>query len=230
MLESNPIMEEKRKLILASASPRRRELLALLGLPFDLRPGTYPEPQKGEQYALEFVRALAVAKGQNVASSPGEIIFSADTIVLIDGKVLGKPADDEDARRTLGILRGRPHDVYTAINLFEVSSGGSRCEVCKTTVHMRQWSDEEQQAYIYKGTYHDKAGGYAIQDDSFHPVERIEGCYANVMGLPLCLLYRMFKEKGLPLPANLPEACQAYTGTSCNYYPDVLHEKVLQKV
>lgn len=229
MLESNPTMKENFKLVLASASLRRQELLTLMGLPFEIRPGTYAEPKKGNEAVIDYVSALAAAKGQHVEAFDGEVLLSADTIVEVDGALLGKPANDDEAARTLNTLRGRAHTVYTALHLRDVSSGEVMRDVCITRVFMRDWSEEEQAAYISRGTYRDKAGGYAIQDDVFHPVERIEGCYANVMGLPLCLLHRLFEEKGLPLPDHLREACQVYTGEKCEFMPDSMKKANNQK-
>ena len=222
MLESHPMMAKQFKLVLASASPRRKELLALMGLPFETRPGSFVEPKQGNQNPQSYVLSLAAAKADHVPAHAGEIILSADTIVAFEDELLGKPADDTEARETLEKLRGKPHSVFTALNVSDVSAGKTLQSVCKTTVLMRPWTPEEENAYIYKGSYRDKAGGYAIQDPEFHPVERIEGCYANVMGLPLCHLYRLFGQLGLALPADLPEACQAHNNISCSFYPAVL--------
>lgn len=230
MLESTSLMDKKLKLVLASASPRRKELLALMGMPFETRPGHFAEPKMADQEVVDYVSALAAAKAAHVEAFPGELLLAADTIVEMDARILGKPADDDEARQTLCDLRGKAHHVYTALNLHDVSSGETLRTVCKTVVFMREWHNEEQSAYLYKGTYRDKAGGYAIQDDDFHPVERIEGCYANVMGLPLCHLYRLFEQKGLPLPQDLPEACQNHIRTSCDYYPTILQNAEWQGI
>ena len=193
-----------------------------MGLPFETRPGNFIEPKQGSQGPQTYVLSLAAAKADHVLANPGEIIFSADTIVAFGDELLGKPADDTEADETLEKLRGRAHTVYTALNLCDVAADKTLQSVCKTTVLMRQWTLEEQAAYIYKGSYRDKAGGYAIQAPDFHPVERIEGCYANVMGLPLCHLYRLFAQLGLSLPADLPKACQEHNGISCSSYPAIL--------
>lgn len=229
MLESFSRMDKKINLILASASPRRKELLALMGTPFETRPGNFLEPKKGHQSTRDYVLAQAKAKADHVASYPGEILLAADTIVEINDELLGKPSNDEEAEQTLSILCGKPHRVYTALVLRDVSSGESLQTVCETIVYMRDWSAEEQASYIYIGTYHDKAGGYAIQDEVFNPVERIEGCYANVMGLPLCSLCSLFEQKTLPLSDDLPEACQRYTKAKCTYYPTILQNMNCQR-
>lgn len=222
MLESISTMKKQFKLVLASASPRRKELLTLMGLPFETRPGSFVEPKKGNQSTQNYVLSLAMSKAEHVLANPGEVILSADTIVDFEGELLGKPADDQEAQETLNKLRAKPHTVYTALNVHDVSRDITLQSICKTTVYMRDWTAEEQDAYIYICSYRDKAGGYAIQDPDFHPVERIEGCYANVMGLPLCHLYRLFDQLGLPLPSDLPEACQKETGTMCTYFPTIL--------
>jgi len=215
-------MEEKQRLILASASPRRKEILSLLGLPFETRPGTFIEPKRTGQNVFDYVLDLAKAKGRHVKAKEEELILSADTLVHLNGQILGKPASDEEAHQTLAALRGRDHEVYTALFLRDVSAGKTCQSVCRTLVTMRDWSMAEAQAYICTGSYRDKAGGYAIQDDVFHPVSKIEGCYANVMGLPLCHLKGMLEVFGLYTTVNLEEACQAYTRSTCDIYSELL--------
>lgn len=222
MLESTPVMNEKQRLILASASPRRKEILSLLDLPFETRPGTFIEPKRTGQGVFDYVLDLAKAKGRHVKVEEGELILSADTLVHLKGQILGKPASDEEAHQTLAALRGYDHEVYTALFLRDVSTGKACQTVCKTTVTMRDWSMTEVQTYIYTGSYRDKAGGYAIQDDVFHPVSKIEGCYANVMGLPLCHLRGMLEAFGLNSAVNSAEACQAYTQSTCDIYSEIL--------
>lgn len=200
-----------------------------MGMPFETRPGNFLEPKKGKQSTRDYVLTLAKAKAEHVVSYAGEILLAADTIVEINDALLGKPSDDAEAEQTLSTLRGNPHRVYTGLVLWDISSGETLQSVCETVVYMRDWTAEEQATYIYKATYHDKAGGYAIQDTDFNPVARIEGCYANVMGLPLCHLYRLFEQKALPLPVNLPEACQSYTKATCCYYPAILQNVQCQR-
>lgn len=186
------------RLILASSSPRRRELIASLGQPFDIvKPDIDETLQQGEP-PLEYVLRLSREKAKAVLDSgvgDGVLVLAADTIVLaadtigieVDGGLLGKPANTDEAWTMLRRLRNRPHHVYTAFALHK--SGDSAplwTERVQTVVTMRDYSDDEIAAYIASGDPFDKAGGYAIQHSGFHPVARIDGCYSNVVGLPLC--------------------------------------------
>lgn len=177
----------RRPLILASASPRRRELFTRLGLPFEMRAAQVDEtPQPGET-AAAFVRRLSREKALAVAAqvAPGPIIIAADTTVVLDGAILGKPADANQAANMLRRLRGRTHTVLTAITLLDTANGTLITDLVTTTVTMRNYTDEEIAAYVASGDPLDKAGAYAIQHPDFHPVAAIEGSYTNVVGLPL---------------------------------------------
>lgn len=174
-------------LILASASPRRRALLRRLHVPFSVESGALDErPFPGES-PLETVRRVAVEKAQAVAAKePQAIILAADTIVVWDNRILGKPKDHEEARWMLRSLRGRAHQVVTAIALLNAVDQRMHIGAVSTKVWMRNYSDPEIETYIASGDPFDKAGAYAIQNQLLHPVERIDGCYFNVVGLPLC--------------------------------------------
>jgi len=149
-------------------------------------------------------------------------VISADTIVVFEGKVLGKPANASEARQMLAGLRGKQHDALTALVLQQPGNGMLLQDVCTTNVQMRDYSDAEMEAYIQSGDYRDKAGGYAIQHQAFHPVAAIQGCYANVMGLPLCNLTCLLQAAGVSVAINIPEACQHYLGITCAVYPEIL--------
>ena len=213
-----------RKLILASGSPRRNQMLCLFGIPFTTAPAEIDEQKRRGESPIEYVERMAFEKGEARDISEDEVVLSADTIVDLEGLVLGKPVDAEDAEGTLKLMRGRSHRVYTALSLHVGKDGPILSDVCLTEVHMRAYSDEEIQAYIARGDYKDKAGGYAIQDPEFHPVERIEGCYANVMGLPLCHVYRLFRRAGMSVDIDIAELCQRYNDITCEVYPSILHE------
>ncbi len=186
------------RLILASSSPRRQELLSQLGLKFEVIKPEIDESRREGEDLLGYVRRLSREKAEAVVlvlnNSPA-LIISADTIVILaadtigvdeGGDLLGKPADAADARRMLRRLRGRAHKVITAFTLYHC---GERPQVitrhARTVVHMRDFSDAEIDAYIATGDPLDKAGAYAIQNEGFHPVARIEGSYSNVVGLPV---------------------------------------------
>lgn len=213
-----------RKLILASGSPRRNQMLCLFGIPFTTAPAEIDEQKRRGESPIEYVERMAFEKGEARDISEDEVVLSADTIVDLEGLVLGKPVDAEDAERTLKLMRGRSHRVYTALSLHLGKDGPILSDVCLTEVYMRAYSDEEIQAYIARGDYKDKAGGYAIQDPEFHPVDRIEGCYANVMGLPLCHVYRLFRRAGISVDIDIAELCQRYNDITCEVYPSILHE------
>ena len=163
------------KLILASNSPRRKELLALFGWPFEVIPADIDESRKADEPAVDYVRRLAGEKAQAVAENHEGLILAADTIVVDGEELLGKPVDDTDARRMLIQLRGRTHQVYTGVALLNTATGESGNTICRTDVPMRDYSNAEIDAYIQTGDPLDKAGAYAIQHSAFHPVEKLTG-------------------------------------------------------
>jgi septum formation protein len=173
-------------LVLASASPRRRELLAALGLPFAVRPLDVDETPPPGRTAVEAVRVIALRKAEAAATKVAEpLVLVADTIVVLDGRVLGKPRDAADAMTMLRALSGRAHEVYTAVVAVDAASGRRAIAAPCTSVLVRPLADGEIAGSIAAGTPFDKAGAYAIQDEQLQPVERSVGCYCNVMGLPL---------------------------------------------
>jgi MAF protein len=204
-------------LLLASNSPRRRELLALGGWEFSVRPAEVDEsPLPGEapdRYVLRLAESKALACARN--DSPAALILAADTTVSIDGDLLGKPADDQEAVGMLLRLRGRSHQVYTGIALLRPSDGKLERELCASEVPMRNYSDAEIEAYVASGDPLDKAGAYAIQHAGFHPVENFQGCFASVMGLPLCHLQRGLNGYGLLPALDLSAACQTHLHYVC---------------
>ena len=203
-------------IVLASSSPRRRELFALLGLPFQaVDPQVDETPLEGEKPKSTALR-LALAKAQEAAMShPEAIIVAADTLVILGDEILGKPRNGDEAVAVLEALRGKKHRVISAVIVLDAASREKREEVADTQVWMRDYSEEEIARYIGRGEPFDKAGGYAIQDKEFRPVARVEGCYANVMGLPLCHLDRALKKVAVNPPATPLEACIGFTGYDC---------------
>ncbi len=212
-------------LLLASQSPRRRELLALLNLPFEVAAADIVEtPQPGEP-PHELVARLSRTKAISVDASPGTLIVACDTLVALDGALLGKPGDADGAVAMLLRLRDRSHTVYSGVTLLDNSAGRTLTEVIETQVTMRPYSDAEIGAYVASGDPLDKAGAYAIQHAGFHPVAALRGCYANVMGLPLCRLALLLRAWGVEPPGDVPAACQAYTGHHCTIYQSILNER-----
>ena len=186
------------KLILASASPRRRELLGHLGLPFDVIPATGPETPPVGADAGETALALSQAKAREVAERyPDAVVIGADTVVEIDGVILGKPHDEADARRMLGLLSGREHRVYTGVTV--ISGGREESAWERTRVFFRLMTEAEIASYVATGEPMDKAGAYGYQGRAGLYVEKIEGDYFNVVGLPLCLLGKMLSKIGVTL-------------------------------
>jgi septum formation protein len=193
--------------ILASASPRRQQLLAAMGLAFEIMPMDTDESFRAEEGPERAVRRLSLAKalaardallaargvGPNREQNyPEAYVIAADTIVVApDGHtILGKPESSQQARAMLAQLRNRRHDVYSGLALVDVVQGDYEVVAVHTPVYMRAYSQAEIDRYVASGDPLDKAGGYAIQHAHFAPIARLEGCYANVMGLPMCHLYR----------------------------------------
>ena len=213
-------MTEHRKcsnvdLVLASASPRRRDLLREIGLCFVVEPSAVEEaPLNGEAPEAQVCR-LAREKAWDVAGRhPDSWVLGADTIVVIDGRILGKPSDVDEARAMLGTLAGRTHVVFTGYALVHSRlPEGERVRFVRSEVYIRALSDEEIARYVNTGEPMDKAGAYAIQGIGSGIVERVSGSYTNVVGLPLCEVARDLKELGIfdflksrspgnPLPAE----------------------------
>jgi MAF protein len=214
--------------LLASGSPRRRQLLSLTGWKAEVFPVEIDEePGPGEE-AESLVRRLALAKSRTLFDSlkPSGFVLAADTVVADGDILLGKPVDPEEAKRMLLALRGRTHNVLTAITLSHPDAREEIVEVCETSVPMRDYTEKEVSAYVSAGSPLDKAGAYGIQDGGFHPVAYDEffGCYANVMGLPLCHLVRAMRMVSEEAPVDVPEACIAYTGYACTVYSEILKE------
>jgi septum formation protein len=211
-----------KNLILASNSPRRKALLGLLGWPFEVIPADIDESRRTDEPPVAYVKRLACEKAQAISSQVEGLVLAADTIVVDGEELLGKPVDEADARRMLVQLRERTHQVYTGIALIDTETGDSYDSVCCTDVPMRAYEDAEIDAYIATGDPLDKAGAYAIQHEGFHPVEGLTGCYASVMGLPLCYLVVGLRHFGIEVPESLPEDCQAMLQYSCPVYEEIL--------
>ena len=178
-----------RKLILASASPRRRRLMKQIGLTFQVMPGEVDEDEIFSSDPLENIQAVALLKARDVAARVEDgIVVGADTQILIDGETMGKPADEADAARMLSRLSGRTHKVITGVALVDAGTGLEKTWVETTLVFFRELSESEISAYVHTGEPMGKAGAYGIQGRAAAFVERIEGCYFNVVGLPLAEL------------------------------------------
>ena len=215
------------RLILASGSPRRHELLRLLELPFEVVVADLDEAPRADETPVELVTRLSRAKAVGVAQRHHRgLVIACDTIVVLqnshDGaRVLGKPCDRKEAETMLRQLRGRSHLVYSAVTIMD-RLGNTTTELAETRLTMRYYTEAELAAYVASGDPLDKAGAYAIQHEGFHPVQDIEGCYANVMGLPLCHVARSLRTRGWAVATDVPAACQAHTGRRCNIYLETI--------
>lgn len=189
-----------RKIILASKSPRRKALLEQMGLQFSCVPAEIDEKTGPNCSPIEAVRAIARNKADWVAGRGHRgLIIAADTVVICDGRVLGKPIDENDACHTLNMLSGKSHQVVTALCLLDTGRGKYFLEHEVTRVFFRIIKEEEIRAYVASGEPMDKAGAYGIQGRGAVFVSRIEGCYSNVVGLPLYRLAQMLQEQGIAL-------------------------------
>lgn len=221
MLESFPVTETPR-LILASNSPRRRQLIALTGLPFAISAANVDESTRANESPANYVLRLAETKARAIQAESDQIVLAADTTVVLGSDILGKPADETEAVSMLTRLRGRTHQVYTGVALLRKSDGLLLKDLSITDVPMREYSDEEMHAYVATGDPLDKAGAYAIQHPDFHPVSRMDGCYASVMGLPLCSVVRMLREMGVAVNTDITKDCQQSLEYPCRVYELIL--------
>jgi len=174
------------------------------------------------QFAQRLALKKAEVESRNVTNS--DIILAADTIVVDGEQIIGKPSDVVHAKRILLKLRGKSHLVITALALIDQEQNLHLVDICETEVPMRMFSDKELEVYIASGDPMDKAGAYGIQNDEFHPVaiEKMVGCYANVMGLPLCHLTRSMRQLGMQPVEDVPSRCKLATNFDCQVFEDVL--------
>lgn len=214
MIQRPPKTVRSSSLVLASISPRRRAILEALAVPFEtIDPSIDEAPLPGES-PLQIASRLADAKARTAAAlAAGRMAVGADTVVAIDGEALGKPSDPEEAWRMLRLLRGREHQVITGVAAARDDDSGEIFSAVRTAiarVWMRGYTDAEIEAYIARREPFDKAGGYAIQDETFRPCKRIEGCYLTVVGLPIPELCAVLAEVGVSLSleaGHLEAAC-----------------------
>lgn len=190
-------------LILASSSPRRKELLTLLGLPFEIIPPEINEEVLGQETPANHVRRLALEKAQSVASHyPKSLIIGSDTVIELDSQILGKPADLEDAHHMLTRLRGRCHLVHTGLVLVGKTKQIEETWVETVKVWIKNFSHADLQAYLKTQDSLGKAGAYSIQGEGAHLIEKIEGDYPTVVGLPLGKLAKLLAQAGVELPVK----------------------------
>ena len=217
----NKLMVSEPYIILASGSQRRREIIGALDAAVEIVPSGIDERSASpDEQAEEYVASIAASKASAVASNghSGVLVIGADTSVVLNGGVLGKPDNEAEALEMLTALRGRPHRVVTGVTVSR--DGMAAASVTSSEVAMREYSDAEMEAYIESGEPFDKAGGYAIQDGGFAPVSALTGCYLNVVGFPLCEVMRLMTEVGANVglkqewraPERCPSECPVRVG------------------
>lgn len=213
---------EKSKFVLASNSPRRKQLFGLGAWDFTVIVADIDETPFEDESPREYV--VRLAQGKVLAVQPraesDAVILGSDTTVVDGNEILGKPVDESDARRMLKQLRGKTHQVMTGIAILH--RGEMRTDLSIIDVPMRNYSDNEIEAYIQTGDPMDKAGAYAIQHAGFQPVSALSGCYAGVMGLPMCHVLRTLSHFEIATAADVPQACQSLLKYDCNVSSAVL--------
>ncbi len=224
MLESRITMQTP-TLLLASNSPRRKQLLGLTGWGFRVAPADLDESVLINETPFNYVARLAEAKARAAANEAQDeqFVIGSDTTVVLEGEILAKPVDEAEAVWMLEKLRGRTHQVLTGICVLNLADDVAYTEVCVTDVPMRNFSDTEIKAYVATGDPMDKAGAYAIQHPQFKPVASMAGCFASVMGLPLCHVNKIMKRLGYHSPADVPAGCQQLLAYQCPVYHSILN-------
>ncbi|ADP83149.1 Maf family protein [Pseudofrankia inefficax] len=199
-----------RRIVLASGSPRRRELLAAMGIPFEVLTSDVDETVAGHDGPADFALQLARRKAQAVAGRVTDaLVIGGDTVVELDGTIFGKPADEAAAFATLGRLSGRAHRVVTGLAVLDTATGVLRQEAATSTVRMRAFADDEIRAYVASGEPFDKAGAYAVQGLGGRLVAAVDGDLDNVIGLPTRTLRRLLAGFGVEVSAPQAPATQA---------------------
>ena len=203
-------------LTLASASPRRRELMKALGLDFTITPADLSEDQIPGESPQEMVQRLSLEKAQAVAANMGSgLVIGADSTVVFEGRAVGKPVDDEEARRMLRELSGTTHHVSTGLTVVDAASGRALSDSMTSQITLRDLTDQEIERSIASGVPRDKAGAYAVQDTELRPAIDWQGCYNNIVGLPVCRLLEMLRELGYQTPAGWTVPSGVVCGEDC---------------
>lgn len=204
-------------LILASSSPRRQFLLNFLGIRFQVIPADVDERIRGMENPKDYVLRLAHQKSLSIEPPPSNrsVVIAADTAVVDGDQILGKPASPQEARMMLQKLRGRSHYVYSGLSVRDTANDNVLTDLCVTEVQMRAYNDSEIDDYVATGDPLDKAGAYAIQNYNFNPVQKITGCYTNVVGLPLCHLVEVLGNLEINTPDEITRGCRTHNSYNC---------------
>jgi len=218
------------RFVLASQSPRRRELLGLCGYPFDIivaevdeNSVSHPDPAQDCIQTAQ-LKANAIRNQFALSSRERLIVIAADTVVALDGQLLGKPKDTDEAHYMLVKLRDRTHQVHTGVVIKDLGSGQEELSSHTAVVTMRAYSEQEIYGYVASGDPLDKAGAYAIQNPRFKPVDKLDGCYLGVMGLSICHLLQLLEQFDLPFQTDL-----CTLDTVHQNYPCPIFNKIAQK-
>jgi MAF protein len=206
---------EKPLIILASNSPRRRQLLSLTGWLFAVSAADVDETQQANESPADYVLRLAETKARAIHANANQVVLAADTTVVDNTDILGKPQDRAEATAMLKRLRGHSHQVYTGVAVFKPSDGRLLTDLCVTDVPMREYSDEEIEVYVQTDDPLDKAGAYAIQHPEFKPVARMDGCFASVMGLPVCHVIRLMRKMDIQPLTDFFRHCETFLEYQC---------------
>lgn len=200
-------------------------MLAWGGWEYIVQPADIDEILLTDEQPATYVLRLAEEKARAVGTQvqPGVLVIAADTTVADGALVLGKPSDPQEAVAMLKQLRGRVHQVYTAVAVFDPASGRLETDLCVSQVQMRLYGDDEIRAYVASGDALDKAGAYAIQHPQFRPVIHFAGCFASVAGLPFCHLLRTLSKFGVVPNSNVPQSCQDHFQYLCPIFERVLN-------
>jgi septum formation protein len=209
---------------LASASPRRRQILSWTGIRFHILSTDIDESINAGENAEDYVSRLAIEKARSAMEKmPSDgLVIAADTTVVLSGKIIGKPVDRAEAARMLTSLHNRRHEVITALVLLKLSDRSFVKECCISTIQMRYYTDQEIQTYVNTDDPLDKAGAYAIQHPQFDPVINFQGCYASVMGMPLCHLERNLRQLDGYQYQEMQIICQKFLSYTCP-----IHQRVI---
>ena len=193
-------------IVLASSSPRRREIMGGVENRVDvLAPGALEGPPGPGETAAEYVARLASEKADAAGShASGGVLLAADTTVALDDRLFGKPRTRDEARSMLNSLRGRTHKVLTGVSVRDLHTGKGVTEVKESSVKMRAYTAQEIDRYLSTGASLDRAGAYGVQDRCFSPVEAVDGCYLNVVGLPLCTVVKLLEKIGANVALRQP--------------------------
>jgi len=197
-------------------------MFSWLGFPFSISPAHINENPINDELPVYYVKRLAEEKLNQVRTETEGFVIAADTIVVFNGEILGKPKNSNDAKIMLQKLRGKKHEVMTALAISDTKSHKCLQDTCCSNIQMRFYSDEEITQYIATGDPMDKAGSYAIQRLDFNPAINFQGCYASVMGLPLCHLERNLRKFAGYNSLPMPDICQSHLNYECPIYQRIL--------